>query len=199
MYPKLKINVYFIFLNIGDLTFGITLVRMCILWSERYFEQKLQRKVRYTRFPQAVQSSRYTKRDTYIYIYMPVDSCLCPPFRSTYFTYRYIYPCNRPWRPIGLWDVEVPTFSGQSAHRWRWGCQPYASAALLPSGRFLVLISVRGWVDPWAIVQLEVLGQSKRSNNLIGNRTRDLPACTRVPQPITLPRTPYATYRELKI
>jgi hypothetical protein len=27
MYPKLKINVYFIFLNIGDLTFGITLVQ----------------------------------------------------------------------------------------------------------------------------------------------------------------------------
>jgi hypothetical protein len=26
MYPKLKMNVYFIFLNIGDLTFGITLV-----------------------------------------------------------------------------------------------------------------------------------------------------------------------------
>jgi hypothetical protein len=26
MYPKLKINVYFLFLNIGDLTFGITLV-----------------------------------------------------------------------------------------------------------------------------------------------------------------------------
>jgi hypothetical protein len=26
MYPKLKINVYFIFLYIGDLTFGITLV-----------------------------------------------------------------------------------------------------------------------------------------------------------------------------
>jgi hypothetical protein len=26
MYPKLKINVYFIFLNIGHLTFGITLV-----------------------------------------------------------------------------------------------------------------------------------------------------------------------------
>jgi hypothetical protein len=26
MYPKLKINVYFIFLNLGDLTFGITLV-----------------------------------------------------------------------------------------------------------------------------------------------------------------------------
>jgi hypothetical protein len=42
------------------------------------------------------------------------------------------YPCNRPWRPIGLWDVEAPTFSIQSAHRWRWDCQPYAPAALNP-------------------------------------------------------------------
>jgi hypothetical protein len=36
------------------------------------------------------------------------------------------YPCNRPWRPIGLWDVEDPTFSRQSVHRLRCGCQPYA-------------------------------------------------------------------------
>jgi hypothetical protein len=42
------------------------------------------------------------------------------------------YPCNRPCRPIGLGDVEAPTFSRQSAHRWRWGCQPYAPAALYP-------------------------------------------------------------------
>jgi hypothetical protein len=26
---------------------------------------------------------------------------------------------NRPWRPIGLWDVKDPTLSRQSAHRWR--------------------------------------------------------------------------------
>jgi hypothetical protein len=32
----------------------------------------------------------------------------------------------------------------------------------LPPGRFLVLISVRGWVDPMAIVQLEVLGKLKK-------------------------------------
>jgi hypothetical protein len=34
----------------------------------------------------------------------------------------YLYRCNRPRRPIGLWDVEVCTSSRQSAHRWRWGC-----------------------------------------------------------------------------
>jgi hypothetical protein len=26
---------------------------------------------------------------------------------------------NRPWRPIGLRDVEAPTLSRQLAHRWR--------------------------------------------------------------------------------
>jgi hypothetical protein len=32
--------------------------------------------------------------------------------------------------PVGLWDVEDPTFYRQLAHRWRQGCQPYAPAAL---------------------------------------------------------------------
>jgi hypothetical protein len=44
---------------------------------------------------------------------------------------RQNYPCNRPWRPIGLWDFEAPTFSRQSVHRWRWG-QPYAPVTLYP-------------------------------------------------------------------
>ena len=32
----------------------------------------------------------------------------------------------------------------------------------------------------------------KKSNDTIGNRTRDLPACSAVPQPTALPRAPYA-------
>jgi hypothetical protein len=43
--------------------------------------------------------------------------------------------------------------------------------------RFLVLISVRGSVDPRAMLRLQELHHSKKSNDLIGNRTRDLPAC----------------------
>jgi hypothetical protein len=60
----------------------------------------------------------------------------------------------------------------------------------LPPERFLVLISVRGRVDPRAIVRLEGLGQLKKSNDLTGNQTRDLSACNVMPQPTTLPRAP---------
>jgi hypothetical protein len=48
---------------------------------------------------------------------------------------------------------------------------------LLPPGRFLVLISVRGWVDPRTMVQLEGLGKLKKIH-LISIRTRDLPFCS---------------------
>jgi len=52
---------------------------------------------------------------------------------------------------------------------------------------FLVLISVRDWVNPGAIVRAGRIMSMKKSNDTIGNRTRDLPACSAVPQPTAPP------------
>jgi hypothetical protein len=59
----------------------------------------------------------------------------------------------------------------------------------LRAGRFLPprKISVRGWVDPRAIVRLEGLKKS----TLSGTWTGDLPVCSIVPQPTMLPRAPF--------
>jgi hypothetical protein len=39
-------------------------------------------------------------------------------------------------------------------------------------------------------MRLKVLGKLKKFIHLIGSRTRDLPTCSIVPQPITLQRVP---------
>jgi hypothetical protein len=39
-------------------------------------------------------------------------------------------------------------------------------------------------------MRLEGLGKLKKSDDLIGHRNGNLPACSIVPQPTTLPRTP---------
>jgi hypothetical protein len=41
--------------------------------------------------------------------------------------------------------------------------QPYALAALYSPGRFLVFVSIRGWVDPRVIMRLEGLGKLKNA------------------------------------
>jgi hypothetical protein len=59
--------------------------------------------------------------------------------------------------------VEAPTFSRQSAHRWPWGCLPFAPAFLYPQEDSWYSFLLRGWVDPRAIVRLEGLGQLKNA------------------------------------
>jgi hypothetical protein len=77
----------------------------------------------------------------------------------------------RPWRPLGLQEVEAPTFSDI---RLIDGCKIVSPTRrpFLPPGRFLVRIYVRGWVDPRAIVRLEALGKLKKKIHLIRDSNR---------------------------
>jgi hypothetical protein len=55
----------------------------------------------------------------------------------------------------------------------------------------LVLISIRGWVNPWTIEHLEELNKLKQSKHSTAKQSHNLPGCSRMLQPTTLWHNPY--------
>ena len=71
---------------------------------------------------------------------------------------------------------------------WRWqGFHPNAPAAFTPRKHPWYSFLLEAESTPGAIVRLEGLCQWKKFNDTIGNRTRDIPACSAVPQPTAPP------------
>jgi hypothetical protein len=72
------------------------------------------------------------------------------------------YPCNRPRSSMEVWDVEAPTFSTKSSHRWPSGCQSYAPVDIYS----LVLFSVSSWdiLRLVVIFKLKIQWHHRQSN-----------------------------------
>jgi hypothetical protein len=88
------------------------------------------------------------------------------------------YPCNKPWRPIWLWDTEAPTFSRRVAVRLSDLCAsrlPF-NPRKIPGTHFCWRLS---W--PQGHSAAGRIRSIEKSNDLIENWTHSLPPCSIVP------------------
>jgi hypothetical protein len=121
-----------------------------------------------------------------------VNTCFCSPGNL-----RKIGPCSiisvkqsnpitgldRPW---GFQEVETPRCQNKR-HMKVVRLSVLRTDRLYPQDIFLLLICVRGWVNPMAIVRQEALFNEKFQWH-DRESTRDLLTCRTVPQPTAPPR-----------
>jgi hypothetical protein len=120
---------------------------------------------------------RITLRVLAIHCTYTVQCCIC--YNSQLQVKQPHYRPSQALRVPRSWGSQILR---QSAHE----NGKVVSGLHYPQEISLVLISVRGGVDPRAIVRPERLS-IKNSNDTIGNRSRDLPVCSAVPHNSQLP------------
>jgi hypothetical protein len=92
-----------------------------------------------------------------------------------------------PQKPMGLWDLKVPTFSRQLAQKW----QPYMLASFLLTPRNILGTHFRwqlSWPQDHRAARIRPI---EKFSSLIGIWTCNHPACSKVSQPITHVSAPF--------
>jgi len=89
---------------------------------------------------------------------------------------------DRPW---GFQEAEATRFQ-DNRHMKVVRLSALRTGCLYPQEIFLVLISVKKLSQPQGHSGAGRIMSMKNSNDTIGNRTRDLPTCSAVPQPTAL-------------